>query len=181
MYELALVGIFYNKTINKRFRFNNFIKAEQLRVVDNEGKNLGVFLLAEALQMAKDQGLDLIEITANANPPVAKITDLGKMIYRQDKEERKQRVKQKKDDLKRIRLSFKMGQHDLEVRRKKIEEFLKESFKIQVEMFLRGREKSQKELAKQKLQQFLTTIKEEYKIAGEIKQAPNNFSVVISK
>lgn len=137
--------------------------------------------MAEALALAKEQNLDLVEISSNTDPPIAKITDLGKLIYKQNKDEKKQRAKQKKDDLKRVRLTFKMGQHDLEVRRKRIDGFLKEGMKIQVEIFLRGREKTQKDLAKRKLEDFLSTIEEEYKISGEIKRAPNNFSVVISK
>lgn len=171
----------YFTYINKRFCFNNFIKAEQVRVIDEDGKNIGVFPTSEAIKMAKEKGLDLVEITANTNPPIAKITDFGKLVYQQTREEKKQRSKQKKDDLKKIRLTFKMGQHDLDVKRDKIEEFLKDGMKVQVELFLRVREKTQKNLAKHKLQDFMATIREEYKVSGEIKQSNNSFFAVISK
>lgn len=152
-----------------------------MRVIDEKGENLGILPTSKALKIAQDKGLDLVEITANAVPPVVKITDFGKLIYQQNKEEKQQRVKQKKDDIKKIRLTFKMGEHDLEVKRKKIEEFLKEGLKVQIEIFLRGREKTQKPLARKKLQDFLKNIVEEYNISGEIKQSNNSFLVIINK
>lgn len=150
-------------------------------MIDEKGENRGITPIEEALRLAKEAGLDLIEVTSKVMPPVCKIMDYGKFKYAEEKSERKQRLKQKKDDLKNIRIGFMFGVHDLEVRVDKIDEFLKENYKVRIEMPLRGRQKKFKGLAKQKLEEFLKMIKAPYKIVQEIKELPHGLSVTISK
>jgi translation initiation factor IF-3 len=170
------------KYINiKKYNVNNFIRAEKVLVIDEQGKNLGILPTSEAIKISLDKNLDLVEINPKAEPPVARVCDFGKFLYQQKKEERKQKVKQKKDELKKIKLTFNMGQHDLDVKMKQTEKFLKDNSKIQIEVFLKGRQKTKKDLAQQKLRNFLENISEEFRIVSEMKITPRNVMVVIGK
>ncbi len=150
-------------------------------MIDEQGKNLGVLPTFKAIEISQSKNLDLVEINPKAEPPVARICDFGKFLYQQKKEERKQKAKQKKDELKIVKITFNMGQHDLDVRMKQVEKFLKDNFKIQIELFLKGRARTKKDLAEQKLRDFIGSIPEEFRIVSEIKRNPRNISVVIGK
>jgi len=150
-------------------------------VIDEKGNNLGIFPLAEALKLAKEKNLDLIEIVSTSQPPIVKIYDFGKFLYQKEKEERKQRVKQRFDEMKNIRLTFNIGPHDLEFKARQAEEFLENYSKVQIEMVLRGREKSRQDFARQKLEEFLKMINKNYKVIQEIKSAPRGLIVIIGK
>jgi translation initiation factor IF-3 len=131
--------------------------------------------------MAQEKGLDLIEIVPNARPPVCRIMDYGKYQYQKSKQEREQRAKQKKVEVKGIRISLRTGQHDLETKIKQAEKFLGKGQKVRIEMILKGREKSLLNLAKEKLNQFIELIPLETKIEQEIKRQPRGLSVVVGK
>ncbi len=138
----------------------------------------------EALKVAAEKGLDLIEVAPMAKPPVARIMDYGKYAYREAKEERKQKAKQKKDDLKSIRLSLNTGENDLKIKAEKTDEFLNEGYKVQIELLLKGRAKYYKtfsDLGKQKMENFLKMITVPNKIAAELKKQPRGWSVTITK
>ncbi len=152
-----------------------------MRVIDDKGENLGILSTRDALAKAKEQNLDLVEINPKAEPPVAKICDLGKFLYQQKKDERKQRAKQKKEEVKKIRLTFGMGQHDLEMRTKQVEKFLEQGNKAHIELFMRGREKGKKFLAEQKLRDFLKEISIEFREINKIQKTPRSFFIVIGK
>ncbi|MDO8557093.1 MAG: translation initiation factor IF-3 [Candidatus Jorgensenbacteria bacterium] len=141
-------------------KINNQITAPELRVIDEHGANLGILPRDKALTLAREQGLDLVEIAATANPPVAKIISFDKFRYQKEKEEKKLYVAQKKiGELKQIRISPRAAKNDLEIKIKKIGEFLSEGHKIEISIFLRGREKANRDWALQKLNNFLTMIK----------------------
>lgn len=112
---------------------------------------------------------------------MAKICDLGKFLYQQKKDERKQKAKQKKEEVKKIRLTFGMGQHDLEMRTKQVEKFLEQGNKAHIELFMRGREKGKKFLAEQKLRDFLKEISIEFREINKIQKTPRSFFIVIGK
>ncbi len=131
--------------------------------------------------MAHEAGLDLIEIAPNVRPPVCRIMDHGKYQYQKSKQEREQRAKQKKVEIKGVRISMRTGQHDLETKIKQIEKFLGKGDKVRIEMILKGREKSLFILAKEKLNQFIELIPTETKIEQEIRKQPRGLSVVIGK
>jgi translation initiation factor IF-3 len=152
-------------------------------LIDEQGNNLGTTETSKALKMARERGLDLIEIAPNAKPPVCRIMDYGKYKYQKSKKEKTQRIKQKNDELKGIRISFRTGQHDLEIKAKRAEKFLEQGHKVKIEMILRGREKSFSlaELAKEKFNQFIESINLEIKIEQEIKKQPRGLLMIISK
>lgn len=117
-----------------------------MRVVDQDGNQLGVFSKSEALRMAADQGLDLVEISPNANPPVAKIIDWGKYNYQRTKQLQKNKRSAKALDLKQMRFGLKISDHDLGVKLKKVTDFLEAGHKVKITIFYRGRELAHKEI-----------------------------------
>ncbi|MBI4919726.1 translation initiation factor IF-3 [Candidatus Azambacteria bacterium] len=153
-------------------------------MADESGQQIGVMSRDEALKLAKEKGLDLIEVAPMAKPPVARIMDYGKYAYREEKEMRKQKAKQKKDALKVIRLSLNTGLNDLKIKAEKAEAFLKEGLKVQVELVLKGRAKYQKifsDLGKQKIEEFLKLITIPTKIISELKKQPRGWNITIAK
>lgn len=150
-------------------------------MIDDEGKNLGVLPIEQALALAKEKNLDLIEIVSTLQPPIVKISDFGKFLYQKEKEERKQRAKQRTDEMKSVRLTFGIGKHDLEFKARQAEEFLEEYTKVQIEMVLRGREKGRQDFARQKVEEFLKMITKPFKVIQAPKRAPRGFIVIIGK
>lgn len=150
-------------------RINNQITAPELRVVDEQGQNLGVLPREKALEIARERGLDLIEIAPLAKPPVAKIVSFDKFRYQKAKEFRKQRRAQKGPELKQIRVSARAAKNDLEIKARKVNEFLDEGHKVEIMMVLRGREKGMKDWAKQRMREFLTIIGPNHKVFVEPK------------
>ena len=132
--------------ISKYTRLNQDIRANSLRVIDQDGKQLGVLSRAEALQMAAEQELDLVEISPDANPPVAKIVDWGKYNYQRTKQLQKNKRNTKALEMKQMRFGLKIGEHDLEVKMKKVIGFLEAGHKVKLTIFYRGRELAHKEL-----------------------------------
>lgn len=117
-----------------------------MRVIDENENQLGVISRTEALQLAKEAELDLVEVSPNADPPVAKIIDWGKYNYQKTKARQKNKSNTKKQDLKQIRFGLKIGQHDLDVKLRKIRGFLEEGHKVKITAFFRGREMAHKEI-----------------------------------
>ena len=172
--------IFFKKPNKKKFiRANEQIRIPKVRVINEKGKNLGILDTSKALEMAKDKGLDLVEVSANVQPSICKITDYGKYQYIQEKKERKQKAKQKKSELKGVRIGFTTSSHDLETKVKQVEKFLKQGHKVRIEMRLKGRERAHKDLAKEKIEAFLEMIPFEFKKEEDIKKSPRGFTVTI--
>lgn len=134
----------------------------------------------KALTLAQEKNLDLVEIVEKTNPPVTRICDYNKLLYQEEKSERKQRIKERSDEMKHIRLSFNIGKHDMEIKAHQIEEFLDDGLKVQIELVLRGREKGHRELAENKLKEFLTFIGHSYKIVQDIKSSPRGLTIIIN-
>lgn len=151
------------------YKINGQITAKELRVVDENGEMIGIISLSEALNKALASDLDLVEISPNANPPVAKIINYDKFRYQKEKELKKQKAAQKATELKQIRIGNKAAQHDLEIKIKQMEKFANEGHKIEVMLVLKGREKYNRDWAMQKLKDFLQMIPFEYKITLEPK------------
>ncbi|HMT18793.1 MAG TPA: translation initiation factor IF-3 [Candidatus Saccharibacteria bacterium] len=125
---------------------NHQIRASRLRVIDEEGNQLGILSKSEALTAAEEAGLDLVEISPNADPPVAKIVDWGKYNYQRTKQLQKNKRNAKSLEVKEIRVGLKIGAHDLEVKAKKVREFLEEGHKVKYTLRFRGRELAHKEV-----------------------------------
>ena len=152
-----------------------------MRLIDETGKQVGVVALEKALQMAQDSGFDLIQVTERVEPPVCKIIDYGKYIYQLGKKEKQD--KPKGGELKGIRLSFGISQHDLETRTRQAAKFLKDNNKVRVEMRLKGREKAMGDFAKEKIGKFLEILEAvvPHKIERELRRDPRGFSMIIAK
>lgn len=163
--------------------FNNQIKAEKVRLIDENGKQLGIFDLAKAIEIAKEKNLDLIQVTEKVNPPVCKIIDYGKYLYQKEKKEKEFFKKQKGGQLKGIRISFAISLHDLEIKAKQAKKFLEENNKVKIEMVLKGREKAHQDFVKEKINLFLEILKKEvpFKIERELKKEARGFTLIIAK
>ncbi|KKS38972.1 MAG: Translation initiation factor IF-3 [Parcubacteria group bacterium GW2011_GWA2_42_14] len=132
----------------------------------------------EALRIAQERGLDLIEIAPTVRPPVCKIMDFGKFKYQREKGEREHGKKQKETEIKSLRIGFTTGKHDLELRAKQAEKFLAEGDKVKIDMILRGREKSLRDFAQKKFGQFLEMIPEK-ELEQALKRTPQGFIAII--
>lgn len=128
---------------------NNQIRAREVRVIDNEGEQLGVMHIRDAINIANERELDLVEVAPNAKPPVCRLMDYGKYLYEKQKRERESRKAQKQVDVKEVRLSPKIGEHDVQVALTKIRKFAKEGDKIRVRIRFRGREIHHPEVARE--------------------------------
>jgi len=162
-------------------RINNQITAGELRIIDETGQNLGIISREEAMKMAREKGLDLVEISPNAKPPVAKIISFDKFRYQKEKELKKQRISQKAKEMKQIRVSGRAALNDLKIKAEKINEFIEEGHPVEIQMVLRGREKANKEWARSKLEEFLKMITPEHKIVSNIKSGGRGLTVGITK
>jgi len=165
-----------------RERINNQIRAKELRVIDSEGQNLGVLSIRDALELAQNRGLDLIEISPNANPPIAKIMDFGKYQYEANKKLKKAKAGAKATETKSIQIKIATGDHDLALKAKTASKWLKEGHRIKVELFLAGRTKYMDEkFLRERLDRMLHLITEEYKMSESYKRNPKGLGVTIEK
>ncbi|HUW71661.1 MAG TPA: translation initiation factor IF-3 [Candidatus Humimicrobiaceae bacterium] len=166
----------------KRPLVNNQIRAREVKLIDESGKQAGVIPLPEALHMAEERNLDLIQVTEKAEPPVCKIMDYGKYLYWLQKKEKAAKGS-KVSTLKGIRLGFNISLHDLETRARQAEKFLKKGDRVKVEMVLRGREKALGDFAKGKISQFLEVLGKlvPIKIERELKRESRGFTMIIAK
>ena len=165
-----------------RERINNQIRAKELRVIDSENQNLGVLGIKEALELAQSKGLDLIEISPNANPPVAKIMEFGKYQYEASKKLKKAKAGAKPTETKSIQVKIGTGDHDLELKAKTASKWLKEGHRIKIELFLSGRAKYMDEkFLRERLDRVLHLITEDYKISDSYKRGPKGLFITIEK
>lgn len=150
--------------------------------MDAEGTAIGVMSTADALAKARELGLDLVEIAANANPPVAKIISYDKFRYREEKEARKQRHAQKAKELKQVRITPRAATNDLGVKLKNVEKFLADGHKVEIGIYLRGREKGNKAWALQKLNEFIAMIQSPFEKTMEPRAGGRGFiTQIVSK
>jgi translation initiation factor IF-3 len=148
----------FQKPVEPQYRANEHIRAPEVRVIDENAKNLGVLATAEALVIARERGFDLVEVMPNAAPPIAKLLDWGQFKYEKEKEARKQKAHAHKVEVKGIRLSIRIGEHDRGVRLEKAKEFLDGGDRVQVEIILRGRERQFVDLARQGIDRFVADL-----------------------
>jgi len=163
--------------MGKKFWINEQIRAVEVRVIDDHDGQLGVMPISQALSLANEKGLDLVEVSPLAQPPVCKIIDHGKFQYQQSRTQQKVKMLETKG----IRLSLKIGQHDLEVKQKQVEKFLTKGHNVKIELRLKGREKAFKAQAKVVIKQFLANLGTETKFEKDIDQQGAVLSIVISK
>jgi translation initiation factor IF-3 len=141
-------------------RINDEITSEQVRVIDPEGKQLGIMLTKEALAIAVEHGTDLVEVAPNADPPVCRLMDYGKFLYETQKRERDARKSQTKVEIKEIRLRPKIDDHDINYRLKQARTFLDRGAKVRVRLRFRGREVTHPEVAMDLMKRFASELED---------------------
>ena len=141
-----------------RIRINERIRAREVRVVDEEGGQLGVMQPFEAMRLARERGFDLVEISPTADPPVCKITDYGKYLYQLNKKAHEQRKSHKGTQLKEVKFRPNTAEHDFQVRKNQIIKFLGEGHKVKAMIFHRGREMAHQEVGRAKMERLLKEI-----------------------
>ncbi len=146
----------------KDLRINEQIRVREVRLIDGEGEQRGVLPANEAMQLAQEAGLDLVEIAPNANPPVCKILDYGKYKFEQEKRIRESKKKQKLLKMKEIRMQPKIEKHDMEFKAKHIRTFLEEGNKVKVTIRFRGRELAHTELGKVVLEKIMELLEDSF-------------------
>jgi len=165
-----------------RTRINNAIYAKELRVVGAEGENLGVLSTEDALKAADDAKLDLIEISPNAKPPVAKIMDFG--LYRYETKRKASEVKSKAHvtETKSVQVKIGTGEHDQALKAKRAAQWLNEGHRVKVDLFLWGRYKyMEPAFLKERLERFLKIIPADYKLADTLRKSPKGFTCTIER
>ncbi len=166
----------------ERVRINQAIRAKELRVIGAEGENLGVLSITDALSAAEAANLDLIEISPNAVPPVGKIMDFGKYQYELKKKAKDVKAKSHVTETKAVQVKIGTGEHDLNLKAKRVSEWLTEGHRVKVDLFLWGRYKYMEEgFLKERLDRFLKIIPLDYKIAEEIKRSPKGFTTTLER
>ena len=134
------------------------IRVREVRVIDDEGQQLGILPIQEALRLAFERNLDLVEVAPNAVPPVCRLLDFGKYQYERQKKEREDRKKQKVIEIKEIRLRPRTGEHDIDVKVRQTLSFLEEGSKVKVAVRFRGREITHPEIARDQLDTFVERV-----------------------
>ena len=171
-----------SKKEGPRTRINEMIRAKELRVIGAEGENLGVISTKEALIKAKEVDLDLIEISPNAKPPVAKIMDYGKFQYDQKKKAKAQKAKAHNVEVKSVQVKVGTDENDLSIKAKRSSKWLEEGHRVKVELFLPGRTKyMDRDFLKERLERILKLITVEYRIAEEAKKNAKGIATIIER
>lgn len=152
-----------------------------MRVIDENGQSLDILSKEKALDLAKEKDLDLIEIAPNAKPPVAKIISYDKFRYQKKKEEKRQGQAQKAKGLKQVRISPRTALNDLQIKLAKVKEFLAEGHKVEISIYLRGREKGNRAWGFQKLKNFMAMITTPHIITMEPRAGGRGFIAQITK
>ncbi|WP_424245096.1 translation initiation factor IF-3 [Elusimicrobium posterum] len=167
----------YEKEKKDLFRRNEQIRAPQVRLIDSDGTMLGVKSSTEALYLARQQELDLVEISPTAEPPVCKILDYTKFLYEQGKKQKDAKKKTAKVALKELRIKSRIASHDLEVKVKHIEDFLKRKDNVRLVVVFHGRENQHRDLGEQMLKDVAVRLAPLANVEGGIQVAGNRMSM----
>ncbi|MCX6725822.1 MAG: translation initiation factor IF-3 [Candidatus Shapirobacteria bacterium] len=169
-----------SKKFNKFYRINQYIQAEKVRVVDEEGAQIGIMNFQEALRKAQEKKLDLIEVGPKAVPPVCRIIDFKKFKYLEAKKEQEEKKKNKKTEIKEIRLGLFMADNDLNFRLNHVEKFLKDGNKVKITLKLRGRQIAKKDLAFQLIDKVKEKISSFAKLESDPKMIGKQLEMLVS-
>ena len=168
------------KHFERRVKLNNQIRDPQIQVIDIDGKQLGIMPTYDALKLANERSLDLVEVGPGAKPPIAKIMDYGKYMYQKEKRDKDAKTsKSPGQEVKTVKIGFRTGTHDLMVRASQADKFLQKGHRVRLELTLRGREKSMADLGRSKLESFTKMVTEPFVQEEQIKRSPIGFGVLI--
>ncbi len=165
-----------------RIKINHQIRAKELRVITDTGEVFGVLSLSEALVKAGELGMDLIEISPNAEPPVAKIMDYGKFQYQQSKKQKESKARSHVTETKTLQVKIGTSEHDLELKAKNASKWLKEGHRVKIDLFLVGRTKyAEMSFKKERLERILKLISEDYKPPGEPLKSLKGLTIILER
>src|SRR5499425_52962 len=167
--------------IDKRFiRINDRIRAREIRVIDDEGQQLGIMPPYEALKKAREKNLDLVEISPTAQPPVCRIMDYGKYLYQQEKKEREAKKHQKTITVKEVKFRINVDEHDYETKKNHVLRFLGEGDKVKATIFFRGREMTRTGLGRQVLERLIKDIADNGIVEFRPRQEGNTLHAILA-
>ncbi len=167
--------------IDKRFiRTNDRIRAREIRVIDDEGGQIGILTPYEALKMAREKNLDLVEISPTAQPPVCRIMDYGKYLYQQEKKEREAKKHQTKIVVKEVKFRINVDDHDYETKKNHVLRFLNEGDKVKATIFFRGREMTRTMLGRQILERLLKDVQDQSIVEFRPRQEGNTLHAILA-
>lgn len=186
MYNRLQVNSREERTIIKkqsRTKLNGEIRYSEVRVIGSDGSQLGIMSSREAQLLANEQGVDLVEISANANPPVVKIIDWGKYQYQKMKEEAKNRKKarEKQSELKQMKIGLKISDNDLNIKVRKMRTFLDDGDRVKIMIIFKGREMAHKEIGNNLLDKVISLLGENIVVEGKAQMSGRNLSVQVRK
>jgi translation initiation factor IF-3 len=171
------------KPLIPHYNVSDQIQAPEVRVLDRDGANLGVMTRAAALAMASEQEVDLVEINPKAEPPVTQLVEFSHFKYQKEKEAKKQKLGAHVSETKGIRLSVRISEHDMDVRRTQAEKFLDRGDKVKAEIILRGREHARPDIAFDVIRKFFAMVEKNIpiRVEQEISKQANKVTGVIAK
>lgn len=163
-------------------RINNQIRAQNVRLIGPDGENLGVVSINEALDKAGSFGLDLVEISPNTNPPIAKIVNYGKFLYAENKKQKAAKSKTHITETKSVQVKIGTSENDLTLKAKRVSEWLKDGHRVKIDLFLPGRAKYMDEkFLRERMDRIFNLISEEFKIAETPQKSPKGLTAVIER
>ena len=167
--------------IDKRFiRMNERIRAREVRVIDDEGKQIGILPPFEALKLARTKNLDLVEISPTAQPPVCRIMDYGKFLYQQEKKEREAKKHQKVITVKEVKFRINVDEHDYQTKKNHVLRFLDEGDKVKATIFFRGREMTRQSLGREILERLIKDVEEKGLVEFRPRQEGNTLHLILA-
>ncbi|MGG7164280.1 translation initiation factor IF-3 [Clostridium ihumii] len=165
---------------NKDFMMNEEIRAKEIRVIGDDGEQLGILLTKDALNLAEEKEMDLVVISPNATPPVCKIMDFGKYVYEQQKKEKEAKKKQKVINIKEIRLSATIEDHDITIKSNNARKFLLDGDKVKVTVRFRGREIENSKVGHKILNSFVEKLGDDCVVEKPAKQEGRNMILILA-
>lgn len=169
------------ESIDKRFiRINDRIRAREVRVIGDDGSQVGVMPPYEALKLAREKGLDLVEISPTANPPVCRIQDYGKFLYEKEKQERAAKKNQKVITIKEVKFRINVDEHDYEFKKNHVLRFLEQGDKVKATIFFRGREMTHTNLGRQVLERLLREVGEKAVVEFRPRMEGNTLHAILA-
>ncbi len=173
----------YNKHVKKKrlHQINEEIRASQVRLIDEEKNQVGIVPITKALEMAKDKELDLVAISPSADPPVCRLLDYGKYVYSLQKKAHEAQKLQRKVHIKEIKFTPVIGDHDIEVKLKKIKQFLEEGNKVKITIWLKGRQKRKPEMLNTMTDRIVEILKDISDIESPPKRERWSFHILIGQ
>ncbi|MGB9823604.1 MAG: translation initiation factor IF-3 [Candidatus Hydrothermia bacterium] len=169
---------FRKRNKEEPFRVNEKIRAPEVRVIGPDGKHLGIMKLKDALRVAYEAGLDLVEVDPNANPPVCKILDYGKFKYEEQKKQKEAKKKQQ-GEVREITMGPRISDHDLAVKLKKVKEFLEEGNKVRIKIMFKGRELSHPEWGEELYNKIVSKLEDVAVVEVAPKMEGKNLSFLL--